>query len=403
MCYWYGLVVRVELSITLMCIVPRHPPRLFSSFPLHAAFLTTFHPLLFIFLLMLFFPFEVTELKAISTEIDKLLSAYCLEHNTATQQNQLGAAFQNRFHRPPSNSKKDAWMRYLQNCFYQDRLKGITVPEDDVIWKALGLEEVVHSDDGKESNTSKTKTRCKIEVNEEKEEDANSVAKKQRKIFETDQEFQHDNDDVGGGRDLVPDSSLTPHHQQQQCSSHNMIPLNSAVSAARNYNINITGSYNTNMMMNNNLIIPTQHHQQHHQYTILGHQQLPPALVYAPSHVQLVPTAQIRYTPLLPQHQQSHQDQFIFMHQGQQTGLQPQLYHHNPAPMFLPPHHQARLIHQIVHPPGTMPIVGQSTFHHINNNNNPTGLFISHPGAISLEGGGGSRKTCTPAGTVKPP
>ena len=86
---------------------------------------------------------EVTDLKTLSYKIDKELSAYCRNNNTTDtmQEDRLVAAFGGeRFHRPPSNAKKDAWIRYVQTCFYKDNLKSILVSKNDIIWKALNLE-----------------------------------------------------------------------------------------------------------------------------------------------------------------------------------------------------------------------------------------------------------------------
>ncbi len=107
-------------------------------------------------------------------EIDQRLSTYCLNNETSatsstststtsSSSNSSGSSsssrnsrgrnngnknkdvaeltlFQERFSRPPSNSKKDEWVRYINKCFFKNQYSGILVPKDDVIWKALGIE-----------------------------------------------------------------------------------------------------------------------------------------------------------------------------------------------------------------------------------------------------------------------
>jgi hypothetical protein len=153
--------------------------------PQHDRELTCLPFLLFFLLLLL-----VKELKTISYEIEKLLSRFCL--NTQTTKVEL-AGLQNRFYRPASNSKKDAWVRFLQNCFYKDRLLGIVVGRDDVIWKALDIQQTGKkrkknersSDEGEEGVTSTNSTKSRQLDKENREE---------RCDYEEDEEEQERNE-----------------------------------------------------------------------------------------------------------------------------------------------------------------------------------------------------------------
>ncbi len=163
----------------------------------------------------------MTELKALSYKIDEDLSNYCRNNNTSEtlHENHLVAAFGGeRFHRPPSNAKKDAWIRYVQTCFYKNSLKGILVPKEDIIWKALNLESPPECSSGADESPGVQQQSSMSQLGSSIYGGTGSSIRDDQSMLSSIQSFRHQhnaivnnsNNDTGSGMNLYENNSKHP-------------------------------------------------------------------------------------------------------------------------------------------------------------------------------------------------